>query len=523
MVRRLPIALAALAPLLWPSAAAAEIPPGEVKIGSTCRALLVDDYLRRTAPAYFFYVEERAPDGRPRYRCNLTAIPDHEAATETPTAAEVAFRAAWNRRRTFRLCENWAREQGLTASCRMIAEGFRVVARTYAEAAPEDKARHVPIGADPAFDCGQNPDGRDYWLEYGYCDLPPRGLQAAKGVIFWSHGVAGDRPQYHYPLPPLMRRLARDGWDVFKIARNNLSERGWVASGARHVRDLLDRVRAARAQGYARVIAAGQSYGGAISLEAGARTDQLHAVLAFAPGHGSDARGGSSTRIYDNLTGYLREAIEGQKGGRVAVLVAESDDLHPFELRGPKVRESLQKTGRPFVLFDESLPIKGHGAGATLQFAAWYGDCLAAFVAPDSAPAPGETACRNPDSVPRWLLPPGRIADEVSGDAPESLARYLGRWEGVLPDTGIEVAVLIRRIDPGNAEVVYASGPGAQRKTGMSYLIRSFRVADGELVFRPPGQTGYRLRLADGDRLAFTATVPNRSENRTIFLRRVGP
>lgn len=521
MVRRLPIALAALALLLWPSVAAAEIPPDEVKIGTTCRALLVDDYLRRSAPAYFFYAEEKGPDGRPRYRCNLTAIPDHQAATETPAAAEVAFRDAWERRRTFRLCENGAREQGLKAPCRLIAEGFRIVARSYAEAAPEDKTRHVLAGADPALDCGQNPDGRDYWLEYGFCDLPPRGPRAAKGVILWSHGVAGDRPQYHYPPPPLMRRLARDGWDVLKIARNNLSERGWVASGARHVRDLLERIRAARAQGYARVIAAGQSYGGAISLEAGARTDQLHAVLAFAPGHGSDARGGSSTRIYDNLTGYLREAVEGQKGGRIVVLVAESDDLHPFELRGPKLRDSLRKIGRPFVLFDESLPIKGHGAGATLQFDAWYGGCLAVFVAADSAPAPGETTCKGPDPLPRWLLPPGRIADAAAGDAPEALARYLGRWEGAFPNTGIEVTVAVRRIDSGNAEVVYASGAGAQRSLGMSYLIRNFRVDDGQLVYRPPGQAGYRLKLGSDDRLGFTIT--GRTGDRTIVLKRAAP
>jgi len=49
--------------------------------------------------------------------------------------------------------------------------------------------RSVPAGGDPVIACGQKPDGRAYWTEYAFCDLPVRGPGQATGLILWSHGV----------------------------------------------------------------------------------------------------------------------------------------------------------------------------------------------------------------------------------------------------------------------------------------------------------------------------------------------
>jgi hypothetical protein len=37
------------------------------------------------------------------------------------------------------------------------------------------QAGSVPPGGDPALACKQRPDGRAYWTEYGFCDLPVKG------------------------------------------------------------------------------------------------------------------------------------------------------------------------------------------------------------------------------------------------------------------------------------------------------------------------------------------------------------
>ena len=82
----------------------------------------------------------------------------------------------------------------------------------------------VPVGGDPAMACGQNPDGRAYWTEYGFCDVAVRGPKKAIGLIFWSHGVNGNQDQFKSSPPPFVRRLATAGWDVVKINRNALYE-----------------------------------------------------------------------------------------------------------------------------------------------------------------------------------------------------------------------------------------------------------------------------------------------------------
>src|SRR5690606_9288751 len=101
--------------------------------------------------------------------------------------------------------------------------------------------------------------------------------------------------------------------------------------------------------------------------EASARSDAIDAVLALSPGHGSDATQVGNTREFENLTKQLTDSVERSRSPKIVVVVAEGDLLHPFEERGPVLRAALQaKTS--FVLFDEALPIKGHGAGMTDQF-----------------------------------------------------------------------------------------------------------------------------------------------------------
>lgn len=256
----------------------------------------------------------------------------------------------------------------------------------------------VPPGGDPALACGQKPNGRGYWVEYASCKDQVRGPTAATGLVFWSHGVSGDKEQYRSAMAPFLRPLLAKGWDAIKINRNNLYEHGWSASGYKHVADLIERARAARAQGYRRVIAAGQSYGGIISVEANAKApDLFYAVVSLSPGHGSDARDGANSRDgYRTLDRQLLDVLQNQRTGRLILSLAPFDDLHPnrdSDPIWPKARSVLQATGIPFVLMGEGSPVKGHGAATTPQFAALFGGCLRAFLDPAGTPANGETRC----------------------------------------------------------------------------------------------------------------------------------
>ena len=379
----------------------------------------------------------------------------------------------------------------------------------------QDKAT-VPAGGDPALVCGQKPEGRAYWTEYAFCDLPLRGPGRAKGLILWSHGVSADKVQYTAAAPPMIRRLAQAGWDVIKINRNNLHERCagsgsnalsgcWTAGGTRHVDDLIDRATRARAQGYDRIIAAGQSFGGAISLEANAKANHLfYAVIATSPGHGSDAESGSNSRnAYYTLDKMLLDTLSRQRSGRVIVSLPPGDALHPNrdgDPIWPKARQALQGTGVPFVLLGEGMGISGHGAVRTNQFSNWFGKCLQDFIDPAQSPAAGETGCQPPSATSKFLLPSDL---KVPSPGPAGPARWLGAWQGTYAEDRRGLAIVVEKIDGATASIVYAVGSGPNRDLSMGYdRYAKARVSDDTLTIDRGNGRSLELKLtADGNRV----------------------
>jgi dienelactone hydrolase len=366
-----------------------------------------------------------------------------------------------------------------------------------------------------------------YWSVPAYKDHPIRGPQQAKGLVLWSHGLDGDRPQYQYAPPAIIRNFARAGWDVVKIQRNNLYE---IRSAYdRHADHVVEQVVKARAEGYRHVVLAGQSYGGAISLEAGARTDRHFAVLAFAPGHGSDATQASHARRSDNLTDMLAEIAAKQRGPRVLVSIADGDVYHPHETRGPKIRAALAKQPGAYVLFDETMPIKGHGHADTNQYLAWFGRCILDFADPGREPRRPETVCPAPNPVPTFILP-GNLKIEAPGsDVPALLARLGGSWSGKFGNArhiaqDQEVCVVFERLAADRAEIVYATGAGPGRQLNMG--TGRFRVNwDGEkLTANSPDTLAIAMTpAADGGAIDLTVLSRNRENKFTARLTRGCP
>ncbi len=337
-----------------------------------------------------------------------------------------------------------------------------------------------------------------YWEEPAFKTSPYAGADKAKGVILWSHGVSGKNQQWHVPPPEVIRDFARDGWDVVKIQRNNLHEAGWSASGTRHVSHLVQRIAKARTDGYRHVIAAGQSYGGAISLEASARTDQLFGVMAFGPGHGSDAcgpnAGFSSARISDNLQRILTDAIEAAKAPRINVVMADGDECQGFNEPSALIRAALRKTSASFVHLDATMPVRGHGVAATEQFRRWYGPCLIRFFDPGKAPDAGETQCPSPSPAPRFLLanPKGPDPDAAPG-------KPMGLWSGTYAsatsssDFNREICVAVEQDQGGTLRAQIAFGAGPEKKSSMLTMQRNFQQDGTSFVYK--GNNAYRMAL----------------------------
>lgn len=369
----------------------------------------------------------------------------------------------------------------------------------------------LSMGAGADHYSGPPSDFTAYWAVPAFADFPPKGPETAKGVIFWSHGVSGQNPQYHFHPPELMRFAARGGWDIIKVQRNNLHEKSWATTGGKHVADLVQRIADAKKQGYKAVVAAGQSYGGVISLEAGAVTTDLHAVLAFAPGHGSDARDISSNRRFDMLSGMLMDVVGKQKGGRVVVMIAEGDDLHPFDIRGGRLRETLAKLNLPFVQFDETMPIKGHGAASTTQFITWYARCLGDFIDPARNPPVGETACKAPEPLPVVMRPTNFKPIEPLPGLPLEMARLSGTWFGRFGNDapaslrGQEVCLFIEKLTKEKVEFHMARGAGPRRDQSMSLALRSGQIENGTVVSVAERVTQLRFTLPDtSDKIGLT-------------------
>jgi len=372
----------------------------------------------------------------------------------------------------------------------------------------------VPPGGDPALACKQRPNGRAYWTEYGFCDLPVKGPSQAKGLVLWSHGVWGDKEQFNNPPPPVVRAMQLVGWDVIRINRNNLYEKGWDVSGPRHRDDALDRLRAAKAQGYRSVVLAGQSFGAMISLEANARSADVDGVLAFSPGHGSDAGQGAlgGRDSYRNLNRYLLNTVSAQKGGRVVVLIADGDQLHPDRGIGSgfgaQLRAALTSTGRPFVEFDETSPVRGHAAGTTNQFTTWFGGCVLRFLDPMSSVAIGETTCKTPDPIPPFLLPADLTRPPAGTDGP---SRWLGAWQGTFSDNRRGLMIVVEAATAETATVVYSTGSGPQRDLNMGYERYSKAMIKGNTITidRGSNRTITLVLSADGKSLAFRHATTN--------------
>jgi len=426
--------------------------PSGVSLRGDCPDRLAE-YLKKPSPGYFFYVE--APGSR-KYACD-GSVEERGEFDRYPASAQRAFTA----------CQNAADDSGIKARCEAIARGAAILARSYAEAQARDDAAGL---VRDAMRCGQPPLGRWFWVERAFCDMRWHGAVAAKGVVIWNHGIHGTVAQHTAPVPPVLRLLQARGWDVVKIARNNLGETTGEQSLYRAVQRTQEEVAARRREGYGKVILAGQSFGGYITLDTAESFKDIYGVVAMAPGIRFGGAGSLDTSVTERTMGALTV-------DRLALVFPRNDTLFGSQERGPGAAKMLARRDGSFLLLDETHDIVDHGGGTTGKFAVRYGPCLVRYL---TSPEVEKGAARCPESATEQR----RAAEELLPRLPAAVkvAPASKQWYGILEPAAEVVSFAIVDVDDVGPRAMFGVVSGGRR--GGLYAFSSgedgvtFRVAD---------------------------------------------
>jgi len=370
----------------------------------------------------------------------------------------------------------------------------------------------VTSAAPDELACDQEPGNRYYWVERAFCDLPPYGPERAHGLIIWNHGISGTTQSWKAPAPPVLRLLQFRGWDVIMLKRHHLAET--MAGGPlyRTAQRTLQEAAAQRKQGYRKIVLAGQSFGGYVSLETADSTDDIDAVVALAPGvRSANASGSLDPSITDRI-------LKRVKIGRLMLLFPKDDGVFGNVVRGESAQAILSRRSLPYLLFDETSGISGHGGGHTGRFALRYGLCLSSFLSEPSPPA-GRYSC--PKVTDEWivvrdLLAPSAAEQPTFAAAtalPESVRSLVGPQWALLEDS----VVLVVPVGggPERFRLMYRSTTfrgglfDASIKDG---AIQAVLSNNATVTLSPEGDGTITWRSSDGSRSLKATLIKGRAE-----------
>lgn len=461
--------------------AAGQTVPG-ITLRGDCQTRL-QEYLSKGNASHFFYAEDA--ESR-KYGCGFSFT---EAGTfeRYPSAAQVAFTA----------CQNAADEKGIKGRCELLARGPTVLARPGGESRAQDETADL---VRDAMRCGQNPLNRWFWIERAFCDMPWHGPATAAGMVIWNHGIHSTVPQHTAPVPPVLRLLQARGWDVVKVARNNLGERGAEQSLYRAVKRTQEELATRRQEGYARVVLAGQSFGGYITLDAAESTRDVYGVIAMAPGVRAIGGAGSlDASVTERSLGRL--SVD-----RLVLVLPRGDTLFGSRERGVGAAKVLARRGGSYLLLDETHDVVEHGGGTTGKFAVMYGPCVVRYLTtaePGKGPARCEQSVRDQQEAVKALLPrlPAtiRLAPPPAGTVGADPSASARQWYGILEPSGELVSFAIADTERVGPRAMFSVASGWRRgglyafsaaEAGVSFRVAergTITVKGGTLTWTPAG------------------------------------
>jgi pimeloyl-ACP methyl ester carboxylesterase len=367
--------------------------------------------------------------------------------------------------------------------------------------------------AEPAADlaCKQEPGNRFFWVERAFCDLPENGPERANGIIIWNHGISGSTQSWMAPAPPAFRLLQARGWDVIMLKRHHLAETMAGDRLYRVVQRTLQEVAAARTAGYRKVVLAGQSFGGYVSLEAIDTAPDIDGVVALAPGvRSSGADGRLDASVVDRI-------LQRAKVGRAALLFPKDDAVFGYLVRGESAQAILSRRSLPYLLLDETSGISGHGGGHTGRFALRYGLCLAEFLGAATLPT-GRFTC--PPVADEWavvrelLLPTAAQRPSIVREASSfPLGPLTGlRW-ALLEDSVVLVAPVEE--EPGRLRLMYRStgfGGGVFDAALKDGTLRAVLSNGARVILTPQAEGAINWTSSDGARSLEAPLVRGRDD-----------
>ena len=342
-------------------------------------------------------------------------------------------------------------------------------------------------------------------LEPAYPETPLRGTKEAQGAVIWSHGLNSSYGTEGSvaPVSILMRSFRNAGWDVFRLLRPRVSEE------PRRSRDeLIAAVERLRAQGYTRVVLAGQSGGAWLSLMAAAKSDAVDAVIANAP-----AWYGTDHPTYMKNAAVLYEHLDDIRHGRIMISYFAEDPYDPGGRAG-RSAAILAAHDVPYLIIDRPEALAGHSSGNTGLFLRRFGACALAVAA--AGPMPTLAGCASDfGRIPSAELRlPGRLSPAKPQGGPADA--FLGKWYGVYPD-GRELMLVVERASGATVEALYAEGAGPLPEGKGDLSHRGGRVEGDTLLFAEEGKSTLRFHLVAGNLQAQWIAADGMSELQTAL------
>jgi len=292
----------------------------------------------------------------------------------------------------------------------LLFAGFAVFGQAFAETGSGEAVRARPAANGYKQETGasavrEKPAVAIKLHEYVPLKVRNKGPAEAKGVVYFINGLDSDnrtRDDYLAIYPYVYGLNTHSGWDV--IAAKFPNAEGYSTNAIPGTSlYLLQRVDALRAQGYKKIILAGQSWGAWVSVDAARRKGaekHIDALLLTAPAnYGTSVWQGKPNPYFAlNKTEYL----ENIKTVRVptAAIFFKNDEFDPGG-RGPVTRDTFAANHVAAMVIDQPPGFDGHGGGWLPQFDYAYGGCLTSFLERprtmrcDTSVAPSKTDSRS--------------------------------------------------------------------------------------------------------------------------------
>jgi pimeloyl-ACP methyl ester carboxylesterase len=198
-----------------------------------------------------------------------------------------------------------------------------------------------------------------------------KGPGSAAGLIVWSHGYMLGRDATQSAPQGEVSYFTAKGYDLYRFDRQYI--RDWAGDATQ----LAEAVRQAKAMGYRRVILAGQSAGGWVSMAATMRGAPVDGVISVSAAHHGEVK---DMRDVSLARSEWQQVVRGITRGPRLVVVNFRDDAYDVGSRMDDAKAAFAASGVDAIVISSPEGFSGHGAANGRPFPQKFGACINAFI-----------------------------------------------------------------------------------------------------------------------------------------------